>query len=117
MLKMLDVLEKNLVQNFILSLQTPSESLDEQFKQGLTNVPNHHIETLLSQFLQQEQCVEMLHAIDLTAERVQALQHSQCFTTQDNLTDTAKVMALYLAIETNTLAQVDIAQCLQDYPM
>jgi hypothetical protein len=46
-----------------------------------------------------------------------ALQHSQCFTTQDNLNDTAKVIALCLALETDALEQVNISQCLQDYPM
>lgn len=117
MLKMVDVLEKNLVQNFILSLQTPNDSFDEQFKQDLLNVPSQHIEALFDQILQQEQYVEMLHAIDLTAERVQDLQHDHTLTNQDNLTDTAKVMALCLAIETDALTQVNIAQCLQDYPM
>lgn len=117
MLKMVDVLEKNLVQNFILSLQTPNNAFDEQFKQALLHVPNQQIETLFDQFLQQEQSVEMLQAIDLTTERVQVLQNSQTFTTQDNLNDTAKVMALCLAIETNAFDQVDISACLQDYPM
>ena len=117
MLKMVDVLEKNLVQDFILSLQTPSESFDEQFKQGLINVPTEHIETLFCQFLAQDQSVEMLQAIDLTTERLQDLQSSQSFTAQDNLNDTAKVMALCLALETNAFTQVNIGECLQDYPM
>lgn len=117
MFKMVDVLDKNLVQNFILSLQSPCESLDEQFKQGISALPEQHIDLLFSQFLKQEQCLEMLQAIDLTHERLTALQHSQCFTTQDNLNDTAKVIALCLALETDALEQVDISQCLQDYPM
>lgn len=117
MLKMVDVLEENLVQNFILSLQTPNDSFDEQFKKGLLNVPSQHIEALFNQILQQEQYVEMLHAIDLTAQRVQDLQCDHTLTNQENLNDTAKVLALYLAIETDAFTHVDIAECLQDYPM
>lgn len=51
MLKMIDVLAQNLVQNFNHALSTPSEQLDELLNQGILNTSEDQLRNAMAAFL------------------------------------------------------------------
>lgn len=116
MLKMIDVLDQNLVQNFKCALTSTTTNFDEQFNQGILNAPELQLHRVLNSFLLEYNPLEVAHALDISAERIQAIQSGTTLN-HENINDTAKVVALCLALETNTLANVEIADSLQDYPI
>lgn len=116
MLKMTDVLEHNLVQNFTHSLTSHISNFDEQLNQGILNASALQIQTAISTFFIENDANEVAQALDITPDRLHAIQTGAALS-NENLNDTAKLVALCLALETNALAQVEIAECLQDYPM
>ena len=116
MLKMIDVLEPNLVQNFKYALTSPTPHFDEQLNQGILNAPELQLHHALNSFLLEHNPLEVADALDISPERIQAIQSGKTLS-HENLNDTAKVVALCLALETNTLANVEVADSLQDYPI
>lgn len=116
MLKMIDVLEQHLVQNFKYALTSSTSNFDDQLSQGILNAPELQLHHALSSFLLEHNPLEVAHALDISPERIQAIQSGAALS-HENINDTAKVVALCLALETDTLAQVDIADSLQDYPI
>ena len=74
------------------------------------------IQTAISTFFIENDANEVAQALDITPDRLHAIQTGAALS-NENLNDTAKLVALCLALETNALAQVEIAECLQDYPM
>lgn len=51
MLKMIDVLEHNLVQNFSHSLNTHSAQFDVLFRDGILNAPDNALQNTVARFL------------------------------------------------------------------
>lgn len=117
MLKMMDVLDQSLVQNFSQSLFAPSEHLDEQFNQSVLNVSDVDLHHVLTSFFMREDAVEVASALDIQAEHVAALQAGANLKDDANLAMISKIMAFCLALETNALQEFDLAESLQDYPM
>ncbi len=115
MLKMMDVLEQNLVQNFINSLSAQTEHTDELID-GIMNASEGDLKMAIHHFLSQNDAVEVAHALDIQQDHIQAIQTGLSLK-KENLADTAKIVALCLALETNSLDHVEIAESLQDYPM
>lgn len=116
MLKMIDVLEQNLVQNFKYALTSPTTNFDEQLNQGILNAPELQLHHALASFLLEHNPLEVAHALDISPDRIQAIQSGTALS-HENIDDTAKVVALCLALETDTLFSVDIADSLKDYPI
>lgn len=116
MLKMIDVLEKNLVQNLTHAVSLPSTQLDEQWNQSILATSEHDLQTLMSAFFTQTDAVATAQALDISIEAIQALQAGLALKA-DYLIDTAKIIALHLALETKTLNQLEVPDCLQDYPI
>lgn len=116
MLKMIDVLEHNLVQNFKYAITSPTTNFDEQLNQGILNASELQLHNVLASFLLQHNPLEIAYALDISPERIQAIQSGAALS-HENLNDTVKVVALCLALETDTLANVNIADSLQDYPI
>lgn len=114
MLKMTDVLEQSLVQNFTHAVS--SNYFDEQLKQSILKAPEADLKNAIAEFFQREDALEAAQALEISDEGIQALQAGNALQSE-NLTATTKIAALCLALETNALAELDIAQCLQDYPM
>ncbi|MEG0483313.1 MAG: hypothetical protein RR575_06560 [Acinetobacter sp.] len=115
MLKMIDVLDQNLVQNFINSLSAQTEHLDE-FIEGILKTSNHDFDHVIQQFFETNDAQEIAQALDINQDRLQAIQTGFAMQ-QEYIADTAKVVALCLALETNALKQVDIADSLEGYPV
>lgn len=116
MLKMIDVLAQNLVQNFNHALSTPSEQLDELLNQGILNTSEDQLRNAMAAFFDREDALEVAQALDIPQEDLHALQAGLALK-DENLSETAKIVALCLALETDSLAQVEVSDCLQDYPM
>ncbi len=118
MLKMIDVLEQSLVQNFTHAVATSAHShlLDEQLHQSILNASEADLKRAMQHFFQREDALETAQALEISTDTFVALQQGSALQ-GEHLTATKKIAALCLALETNTLEQLDIAQCLQDYPM
>lgn len=116
MLKMIDVLEHTLVQNFTSSLHSKMGSFDHQLNQGILNASELQLTNVINAFFIENDVLEVAHALDISPERIQSIQAGAALN-QENLSDTAKLVALCLALETNALNTVEIADSLQDYPM
>lgn len=110
MLKMIDVLENSLVQNFSLSLT------DEQLHQGILNASEKELQFAVADFFRHHDPLETALALDIRPETLQDLQLGINLQAT-HLHETAKLAALCLALETNTLQQVEVSDCLYDYPM
>ncbi|CAB1221265.1 hypothetical protein [Acinetobacter bouvetii] len=117
MLKMIDVLEQNLVQNFTHSLNTHPAQFDELLNQGILNTPDSVLQQAVISFFNRADAIESAQALDISAESIQALQSGVALKDDSYLTDTAKIVALGLALETNVLTQLEISDCLQDFPV
>ena len=122
MLKMSDVLEHHLVQNLSHALNSSTASsvatieVDDLLNQAILNASELQLQNAISAFLIDNDVLELAHALDISPENIQAMQSGDLLN-HDKLHDTAKVVALCLALETNTLETVEIAECLTDYPM
>lgn len=117
MLKMIDVLEQSLVQNFTHSLNTHTSQFDELFNQGILNASDSALQKAVVSFFNRADAIESAQALDISAERIQALQTGTALKDDQYLADTAKIVALCLALETDTLTQLEISDCLQDFPV
>ncbi|BAP37564.1 hypothetical protein ACNPQK_09245 [Acinetobacter guillouiae] len=115
MIKMIDVLEQNLVQNFIHSLSAQTEHLDELIE-GILKASDHDFEHAMNDFFKTNDAAEVAQALDIHQERLDAIQSGLAMK-KENIADTAKIVALCLALETNALDQVEIADSLEDYPV
>lgn len=113
MLKMIDVLDKNLVQNFIDSLSAQTEHLDE-FTQGILTASNQEFDYVMSHFFERHDAKEIASALDINQDQLHAIQTGLAMQ-QEYIADTAKIVALCLALETNLLEDIEIADCLEDY--
>ena len=117
MLKMTDVLEQSLVQNFTHGFSATSNSqLDEQFNQSILNAPDTALQTAVAAFFQRPDAIQTARDLDISAESIAALQQGVALKAE-YLTDTAKIAALCLALETDALQQINVSDSLQDFPM
>lgn len=115
MIKMIDVLEQNLVQNFIHSLSAQTEHLDELIE-GILKASDRDVSNAINDFLNINNASDLAQALDIQQERIVAIQSGLAMK-KENIADTAKIVALCLALETNALDQVEIADSLEDYPI
>ena len=115
MIKMIDVLDQNLVQNFIDSLSAQTEQLDD-FIEGILKASNHDFDHVIQQFFTTNDAQEIAQALDINQDRLQAIQTGFAMQ-QENIADTAKIVALCLALETDALNQVHVAESLEGYPI
>ncbi len=117
MLKMIDVLEQSLVQNFTHSLHSHTSQFDELLNQGILNPPDSALQKAVISFFNRADAIESAQALDISAEGIQALQSGISLKDDQYLADTAKIVALGLALETDMLTQLEISDCLQDFPV
>ncbi|MFH7767676.1 hypothetical protein [Acinetobacter sp. BSP-28] len=117
MLKMIDVLEQSLVQNFTHSLHSHTGQFDELFNQGILNTSDSALQNVMANFFNRADAIESAQALDISAERIAALQSGTALKDDQYLADTAKIVALCLALETDVLTQLEISDCLQDFPV
>ncbi|OTG81907.1 hypothetical protein B9T33_05115 [Acinetobacter sp. ANC 5054] len=117
MLKMIDVLEQQLVQNFSDSLFTQTDAIDDLFHEQLKTVADIDLQNLISQFFSTENALEVAQDLDIQADQIEAIQSGADLKDESLVTATAKIVAYCLVIETNILHQVEVFESLQDYPM
>jgi hypothetical protein len=115
MLKMIDVLEQSLVQNFTHSLNSHTSQFDELFNQGILNTADSALQNVVVNFFNRADAIESAQALDISADRIQVLQTGVALKDEQYLADTAKIVALCLALETDALAHLDISDGLQDF--
>lgn len=115
MLKMIDVLDQSLVKNFIDSLSAQNEHLDELIE-GILKTSHHNFDDAMNDFFNTNNAHEIAESLDINQDRLNAIRTGLAMK-QENLADTAKIVALCLALETDTLNQVNIADSLEDYPI
>ncbi|OTG83047.1 hypothetical protein [Acinetobacter sp. ANC 4648] len=113
--KMIDVFEQNLVQNFLNSLTTQTEPSDELMT-GIMNASDIKLKHAISDFFSKNDAITVAQALDIPTNQIQAIQIGSSLK-KDNLVDTAKIVALCLALESDALKHVEVADSLQDYPM
>lgn len=116
MLKMSDVLEQNLVQNFKCALTSPTINFEEELNQGILNASKLQLNNVIASFLLEHSPLELAQALDIHPDHIQAIQTDAALS-RELLNDTAKVVALCLALETDVLESVYIPESLQDYPV
>lgn len=117
MLKMIDVLEHSSVQNFSDSLLSDAEHNEAQFHQELRDMSDIDLANIISVFFLNDQAVDIAHALDISADSLQQIQAGANLKAENLIDATAKIAAYCLAVETDMLNRVEIADCLQDYPM
>ena len=117
MLKMIDVLDQRLVQNFTQALQSPTPQFEEQLNQSILNASDLDLNHAVTTFFNEIDAIEVVQALDISADRIQALQLGESFKDEQYLADLRKIVTLCLALETDALEQVEVSDCLQDYPM
>ncbi|OTG66054.1 hypothetical protein [Acinetobacter silvestris] len=115
MLKMIDVFEQNLVQNFLNSLSSQTEPTDE-LMMAIINASDIELNHAIADFFSQNDATEVAQALDISKDQIEAIQIGSSLK-KDNLADTAKIVALCLALESDALKYVEIADSLQDYPI
>lgn len=120
MLKMSDVLGHDLVQNFPHALTSSRAfdsniDMDDLINQAILQAPTSSLYQAICSFFDEHDVVELAQALDITPESLEAIQAGEVSKAQ--LDDTGKIVALCLALETQTLAQVEIPECLKDYPI
>lgn len=117
MSKMIDVLEQNLVKNFSNALLHSTDVLSEQLNQGILNAPDSALKDAIVSFFNRINVAEAAQALEIPLERITNLKNGIALKDEQTLADTLKVVTLCLAMETNLLEQVEVSDCLQDYPM
>lgn len=117
MLKMIDVLEQSLVQNFSESIFEATEHSDAQFHQELLKISDIDLTNIISTFFLNEHALDIAQHLDISAETIQAVQAGVNLKDEAYIAATSKIVAYYLAVETDAFNQVEVAECLQDYPM
>lgn len=117
MLKMIDVLEQSLVQNFSDSLFNTTDQYDAQFNQALLNVSEIDLQNIVSTFFLRNDATDVAQHLDIQSETIAELQASSNLKNESLMTATAKIVAYCLAVETDALNKVDVPESLQDYPM
>lgn len=115
MIKMIDVLDHNLVQNFIHSLSAQNEHFDELID-GILNAPDQDFDHAMQHFFSNNNPLDLAQALDINQDRLNAIRSGLAMQ-KENLADTAKIVALCLTLETGSLDQIEIADCLDEYPM
>ena len=116
MLKMIDVLDSGLVQNFTHSFSTHLEELDELIHKGILDSSDNELKQAIANFMDQNDPTDLAYALDINQQCLDDIRSGLALKKQ-NLADTAKIVALCLALETDRLDEVDIAESLKDYPM
>ena len=117
MLKMIDVLDQSLVQNFSDSLFNTAEHCEAQFHQDLRDMSDIDLANIVSIFFLNTQATDISQHLDISAEALQQIQAGADLKAESLLPETAKIVAYCLAVETDALDRVEIADCLQDHPM
>lgn len=117
MFKMIDVFGENLVQNFQHNLASPCDQFDEVLNQCILNAPESKLHDAISYFFSNNDVLDIAAALDIEPSCVYNLQQGLDLQAQDNIENTAKVVMLCLALETEMLENVHIAESLTDYPM
>lgn len=113
--KMSDVLEHSLVQNFVLSLSAQTEQLDELID-AMLNAPQPDLNQAITHFVANQENYDFAHALDIQKENLNAIQNGLALQ-KEHLADAAKIVALCLVLETNTLPQLNVAESLDGFPM
>lgn len=117
MLKMTDVLEQDLVQNFSNSLFTASEQVTTLLNEWILKASDQDLKNLIVGFFQRLDSTEIATQLDISEQRIADLQTGISNKDEQFLADAFKIVALGLALETQCLDKIEVSDCLQDYPI
>lgn len=115
MLKMIDVFEQNTVQNFKHALLHSNDLLSEQLTQSLLTASDSDLKEAFLHFFNTQDALESATALEIPLERINELKAGIALKDEMKLTDTLKVVALCLALETEVLQQIEVSDSLEDY--
>ena len=115
MSKMIDVLEQSIVQNFKHAVLYSHDFTSEQLYQSILTVPDADLKDAFSHLFSIEDVSEVAAALEIPSERIAEIKAGIALKDEMKLADTAKVVALCLAIETDTLHQIEVSDGLQDF--
>ncbi|MEG0342040.1 hypothetical protein ACK1JC_08420 [Acinetobacter sp. TY2] len=113
MLKMINVLDASLVQNFTHSFSNHVEDLDEQMRQGILSSSDIELKKVIANFMDQNNPTDLADALDINQQCLEEIQTGLALKKQ-NIAETAKIVALCLALETDGLNQLNIADSIAD---
>lgn len=117
MLKMIDVLGQDIVQSFCNSLSSANEQITELLHEGILKASDHDLKTAIIGFFNRIDATEISTLLDIPEQRIADLKAGILLKDEQFLADTFKVVALGLALETNSIELVEVSDCLQDYPI
>ena len=115
MLKISDVLDPKVVQNFS-SFFSQAEQFEQVLSQNLVSTSNTQVLNAISSFLNDYDDVEASTALDISVSDIQSLKNGVALQ-ENHETHASKIIALILAMETDALTNLNIPNSLQDYPM
>lgn len=116
MSKMMNLFEQNLVQNFSNFLFSKTDHIEDQLNQHIQNTSENDLKSIIANFFADPQAQETALALDLQHNEIQALLAGEALN-HKHLASTAKIVAYYLAMETDTFSKIDVFDNLKDYPM
>ena len=105
------------MQDFTQALQSPTPQFEEQLNQGILEASDCDLNRAVTTFFNEVNAIEAAQALDISVDRIQALQLGASFKDEQYLADLKKIVTLCLAVETDALHQVEVFDSLQDYPM
>lgn len=117
MMKMIDVLGHNIIQHFSHALKVSNNQFDQQLDQQLLNASESELNDAISTFFNEVNAFETAQALDICIDHIQALQLGFSLKDSQYLPDIKKIAMLCLALETDALFDVEIADSLRDYPI
>ena len=117
MIKMIDVLGRNLIQHFSHALYASHEQFDKQLDQSILSASDIELNDAITTFFNEVDAFETAQALDISIDHIQALQLGLSLKSSEYLTDIKKIAMLCFALETNAIAELEIADSLHDYPI
>ena len=117
MMKMIDVLGHNIIQHFSHALNVSSNQFDQQLDQQLLNASDAELNDAITAFFNDVNAFETAQALDISIDHIQALQLGLSLKRSEYIEDIKKIAMLCLALETDALFDVEVADSLRDYPI
>ena len=112
MIKMIDVLGRNLIQHFSHALYASHEQFEKQLDQSILSASDIELNDAITTFFNEVDAFETAQALDISIDHIQALQLGLSLKNSEYITDIKKIAMLCFALETNA-----IADSLHDYPI
>lgn len=115
MFKMIDVLEQNFAQTFPHALNQDADRISEQLQMSILNASEIDLKNAINHFLDTQDASETALALDISTERLNELKSGIALKDASKISDTLKVVALCLALESDSLDLLEVSDISTEY--